>query len=452
MSAKQAFAPGDYPDRRTRDQRAVERVHVERQIRSLLRVARDDDYRRSVVARLQQRRRANPDHVQIEEVRRPRRMDLLVTQDVVVLRRKTADEKAVAELAERFGLGDVPEGPGTVCVRVRQDSAAPRPMPELVGDMGGGGADVAVEYVIPLAGYIKGAGGPEPSAYAPPFPAVTLDEKRAAPVVAVLDTGVSAHTRSDGYLAMPVPKDDRDPLDAFPPDGLLDAGSGHGTFVAGIIEQVAPGTPLRITRVIDSDGLTSEAAVAAGMRLAVREQGARILNLSLGSETVDDRAPYVLQEVVEDFVDEYPDVLVVCAAGNNADTDPVWPAALAADHANVVAVAALDRYGLPARWSSHGDWVRFSAIGEGVVSTYVQGTEDGELIDDPLPDTFGADSWAAWTGTSFATPQITGALARLMVESDRELSPRAALDELHTRGTDFRAAGYGTGLRILSGT
>ncbi len=103
MSAKQAFAPGDYPDRRTRDQRAVERVHVERQIRSLLRVARDDDYRRSVVARLQQRRRANPDHVQIEEVRRPRRMDLLVTQDVVVLRRKTADEKAVAELAERFG-------------------------------------------------------------------------------------------------------------------------------------------------------------------------------------------------------------------------------------------------------------------------------------------------------------------------------------------------------------
>jgi subtilisin family serine protease len=325
-------------------------------------------------------------------------------------------------------------------------------MPELVGEMIRGGADVAVEHVIPLAGHIKGAGGPEPSAYAPPFPAVVLDEKRAAPVVAVLDTGVSAETRSDGYLAMPVSEDDRDPLDAFPPDGLLDAGAGHGTFVAGIIEQVAPGTPLRVHRVIDSDGLTSEAAVAAGMRRAVREQGAQVLNLSLGSETVDDRAPYVLQQVVEDFADEHPDVLIVCAAGNNGDAEPVWPAALAARHDNVVAVAALDRHGHPARWSSHGDWVRFSAIGEGVVSTYVQGTEDGDLIDDPSPDTYGADSWAAWTGTSFATPQITGAIARIMVESDRELSPRAALDELSARGTDLRTAGYGTGLRILPGT
>ena len=452
MSAEHAFGPGDHPDRRSRDQRAVERVHVERQIRSLLRVARDDDYRRSVVARLQQRRRAHPDHVQIEEVRRPRRMDLLVTQDVVVLRRKTADDKAVAELVQRFGLEDVPEGARTVSLRVRQDSTGPRPMRELVGDMCGCGADVAVEHVLPLAGHIKGAGGPEPSAYAPPFPAVALQARQDAPVVAVLDTGVSAETRSDGYLAVSVPEDDRDPLDAFPPDGLLDAGAGHGTFVAGIVEQVAPGTPLRVHRVIDSDGLTSEAAVADGMRLAVREQGAQILNLSLGSETVDDRAPDVLAEVVAEFAAEHPDVLVVCAAGNNGDAEPVWPAALAGEHDNVVAVAALDRHGLPARWSSHGDWVRFSAVGEGVVSTYVQGTEDGDLIDDPFPDTYGPDSWAAWTGTSFATPQVTGALARLMVESERELSPRAALEQLHRRGTDLRSAGYGTGLRILPGT
>jgi subtilisin family serine protease len=82
----------------------------------------------------------------------------------------------------------------------------------------------------------------------------------------------------------------------------------------------------------------------------------------------------------------------------------------------------------------------------------VQGKEDGDLIDDPEPDTYGADSWASWTGTSFATPQITGALARLMVENDRELSPRAALQELRTRGTDFSKVGYGMGLRILAGT
>ena len=63
--------------------------------------------------------------------------------------------------------------------------------------------DAAINYVIPLAGHIKGAGGPEPSAGARAFPAVPLRRRaRASALVAVLDTGVSAEQRTDGYLAM----------------------------------------------------------------------------------------------------------------------------------------------------------------------------------------------------------------------------------------------------------
>jgi hypothetical protein len=120
MSANHAFDSHDYPDRRSRDQRQAERVHVERQIRSLLRVARDDEHRRSVVARLQQRRRYDPGHFQIEEVRRPRRTDLLIAQDVVVLRTSSLTEAAAAALAERFKIRDIPRGPKVVPCRFRR--------------------------------------------------------------------------------------------------------------------------------------------------------------------------------------------------------------------------------------------------------------------------------------------------------------------------------------------
>jgi subtilisin family serine protease len=144
-------------------------------------------------------------------------------------------------------------------------------------------------------------------------------------------------------------------------------------------------------------------------------------------------------------------VLVVCAAGNSADCNPVWPAALAGEFDNVVAVAALDPTGEPAPWSTHGDWVTCSTIGEGVVSTYVEGTEDGPLIDDPDPDTYGPDSWACWTGTSFAAPQITGALVRLMSEDPALDTPLRALRALQQRGGTVDKD-YGWSVRILPGT
>ena len=457
-SAAPAFGPDDYPDRRTRDQRAAERVHVERQIQGLLRMARDDDHARSVDARLQQRRRPQHGRVQLEAVRRPRRMHLLVAEDLVVLRTGCLDDEAVLRrLAEWIDVDQVPRDRKLACVPVgQQDVRAPRPMPDVVGVLSGGGPDrdVALNHVIPLAGNIKGAGGPEPSAYAPPFPAVSFEAGGVnQPAGAVLDTGISNEQRSDGYLAMEVAEEDRDLLDAFPPDGLLDAGAGHGAFVTGIVEQVAPRTPITVVRAVDSDGVTTEDELACAMRSAV-ERGAQILNLSLGAETLDDLPPLALVDVVDDFLshDDHRDVLVVCAAGNGAGEDEVWPAALAKDHDNVVAVAALDAEGRPARWSTHGVWVGISTIGEGIVSTYVRGTEDGVLIDDPDPDTYGPDAWACWTGTSFAAPQVTGALARLMTVSSRRMSPRAALDTLRERGTDFTAAGYGMGVRILPGT
>jgi subtilisin family serine protease len=137
-------------------------------------------------------------------------------------------------------------------------------------------------------------------------------------------------------------------------------------------------------------------------------------------------------------------VLIVAAAGNFADAHECWPAAFPAP--SVIAVAGLQADLTPSDWSSRGPWVDCSTIAEGILSPYVQGQESWEV--DPRPDTFPRDAWAVWTGTSFAAPQIAGAVARLCHED--HLAPQAALQELLRRGRPIND--FGVAVEILPGT
>ena len=212
--------------------------------------------------------------------------------------------------------------------------------------------------------------------------------------------------------------DNVDPLDDLPsPNGFLDFGAGHGTFTSGIVQQVHPGVDLRVYRAVDSDGVGSESDVACAMVRAVQE-GAKVLNLSLGVNTVDDQ-PLLAVEVALDLIAERdPDVLVFAAAGNDGSSVPCWPAA----SKRVVSVAALAADLTPAPWSNHGFWVDCSAVGEGIVSTYVEGV--GVEGAGPVAGHASApDAWAVWSGTSFAAPQI--AACRRPPRRGGRLSPRA---------------------------
>jgi subtilisin family serine protease len=77
---------------------------------------------------------------------------------------------------------------------------------------------------------------------------------------------------------------------------------------------------------------------------------------------------------------------------------------------------------LPAEWSSRGAWVDVSTIGEGVRSTYVPGTESPSVDTDF--EEFPKDAWALWSGTSFAAPQVAGAIAKIAIDED--LTPTEA--------------------------
>ncbi|MFG1861269.1 S8 family peptidase [Microbispora bryophytorum] len=239
--------------------------------------------------------------------------------------------------------------------------------------------------------FFGGPGGPPLPAAPPPYEPGEPGEV----TVAVLDTGLAPHP----WLARWYSDDIAETPDADG-DGARDPQAGHGTFVAGLILRHAPGVRLRALRLLDSDGVSDEAALLRALP-ALRGGRADVLNLSFGGHTFDDAPPLGLTEALAGFP------AVVACAGNTASSRPFWPAALP----GVVAVGALDG-DARAGFSAYGPWVDVWAPGVGLVSSFL---DYGDF-----------HGYATWSGTSFAAAVVTGALARLC----REASPGRAVRRL----------------------
>lgn len=244
--------------------------------------------------------------------------------------------------------------------------------------------------------------------------------------VAVIDGGFAPRQppRTDGWLDdIWGPAGGDEPLDADPIPGL-DVGAGHGTFVSGIIRQVAPDCSIRQYRAVNSMGFGSQWRLVKAILEAI-DDGCSIINLSVGSDPGDLPSP-----AISACLHMVPDgVLVVGAAGNAGSGKPTLPAS----HHRTICVGALDANLAPAPWSNHGPWVNFSCVGVGIISTFVEGAEpESTDADAELPRTTfeGPNPVALWAGTSFAAPQVSGWLA---AATARLRSPDAALKELGWR-------------------
>jgi subtilisin family serine protease len=437
-------------DGRSAEDRQEDLRRIYQQVGNITRRQSDVAVRRDLIHLLQERRKGQRQLNRFDAVADSHGGEVLLVPSELLMRASLLEQDNVAQLLDAYGLRHEPIGclEGRV-VQLTAPGADGTRMAEIAGALRARGVPVSPNHVTPMGIVMKGLGGPEQSEGDGPHyePA----DANGHPVrVAVIDTGIAERERGDGWLTGVVRRDgddgNVDPLDALPqPNGYLDLGAGHGTFAAGIVQQVAPGADLAVYRALDSDGIGSEVNVACAMVRAVRE-GAQILNLSLGMETLDDQPPVVF-EVALDLIDEEAakaerEVLVVAAAGNFGHARPCWPAALR----RVIAVAGLTQDLAPAAWSTRGTWVDCSTIAEGVRSTYVKGQEHPQV--DPQPEKFDEDAWALWTGTSFAAPQVAGALAHTAQEKGVGL--RAALGLLFDGQPDV--PDYGRALRILPAT
>lgn len=437
-------------DPRSADIRTQDSRKVKTQIRRIQDGERSRSYQRELFGRIQAIRRtqqpAGADGRRYDVAALEQGAGFLVAVTGEILVRSTAKAQAATVLGPDGFLDEELQGLRGRVTRFTKQGATVARTNELARQLRRDGIGASVNYVVPLGYVAKGEGGFEPTTVAANYrgPGAGGGGVR----VAVVDTGIAAERRGDGWLVN-VAKNQQNEDRLYPPGGngqTLDFSAGHGQFTAGIIQQVAPDATIAMYRAVQSDGIGSEPEIAAAI-LQAGDDGAAIINLSLGTETADDAPPVGLQVALEILADEHPDVLVVAAAGNSGSTRPMWPAAFRP----VVAVASLTPELKPSPWSNHGSWVDCSTVGEGVVSTYVKGDES-PLVDKDQPDTFPSDAWALGTGTSFAAPQITGEVAQLMADN-QGLTPRAALQRLLApAGAGKPVPGYGMGMQILPGT
>jgi type VII secretion-associated serine protease mycosin len=215
--------------------------------------------------------------------------------------------------------------------------------------------------------------------------------------------------------------------------------NGHGTAVAGVaaaatnnglgIAGVTWTTKVLPVKVLDSSGAGSDSAIASGITWAA-DNGASIINLSLGAGY--DGA--VLRSAVQYALAK--GVVVVAAAGNNADAGPVYPAA----YPGVLAVSATDESGTFASFSNIGSYVGVAAPGVNVMAPVSTAAS-------VIPIT--RDRYTPMSGTSFSAALVSG-VASLVKAQHPDWSPAQIVDRVETTARDVGPYGvdpyYGHGL------
>jgi subtilisin family serine protease len=170
------------------------------------------------------------------------------------------------------------------------------------------------------------------------------------------------------------------------------------------------------------------------------DRGVDVINLSAGGTTPDGRPMMAFEVFYAQHLSQFPDVVLVAAAGNNADDVPFWPAA--ADWATGVGALAAD--GLHRAWFSNwGKSADVWAPGEAHVNAFASG-----LYTYDEPPRVGArevfSGMARWNGTSFATPVVVGLVAARMSRTG-ETAPEA-LDAVMTAAVAQAIPGLGPAL------
>jgi subtilisin family serine protease len=226
--------------------------------------------------------------------------------------------------------------------------------------------------------------------------------------------------------------------DAYPIDD-----NGHGTHVAGLaastLSGIAPYAKILPVKVLSADGRGDLATIAAGILYAI-DNGADIVNLSLGGPGAG-TASSDLQSLLNSVtIAAQNDALIIAAAGNGGtdgvgdcnDQTPIYPANLNSN--NVISVASVD---------DSNQLTSYSNFGKETVDIAAPGGSNfnGGLLSTGLPECFNEctqsnQPYENSTGTSMSTPLVAG-LAAVIKSQNLSLTHTQIKDIILNGGSTF---------------
>jgi subtilisin len=219
--------------------------------------------------------------------------------------------------------------------------------------------------------------------------------------IAVLDTGIDykhpelARNYKEGYDFI---NKDKDPMDD----------NGHGTHVAGILAAAkngkgivgaAPDAQIYAIKVSDAKGKGSFSGLVKGIDWAI-EHDMDIVTMSITGKG----GSKALAKAVDTAYNKHG--LVLVAAVGNGKGDVLYPAA----YPQVIGVGSVNKDNALSSFSLTGREVEFVAPGSGIKSTAIGG------------------KYRLSSGTSMATPLVTGAIALLLGSDEEEWEDTGMVD------------------------
>ena len=240
---------------------------------------------------------------------------LVNTEDLHLVAEQLARVKAVEhpEFSREFASLDIPITVFTVTSV--PDPRSGRQTSRAVRNEGAPVPRVGPNHVFVGEPIYHGGPGGEPR------PAPAIDGRWSAPAadaprVAAIDTGIPKDLdgpHPGSFARIFSEGDDIDVL--FTTGDLLDHEAGHGTFVSGILMQLAPWLSIDPEKVLDSAGIGDDRTVTLG----IAKSKCTLVNASLGGYTHDDMPPPALEAFL---AKRDPESVLVAAAGNNGQSRP----------------------------------------------------------------------------------------------------------------------------------
>ncbi|MEU6735745.1 S8 family peptidase [Streptomyces physcomitrii] len=237
----------------------------------------------------------------------------------------------------------------------------------------------------------------------------------------VIDTGVRVtHSDFEGRASSG--------FDAIDNDDDADDGNGHGTHVAGTIAGAAHGVAKKAevvaVRVLDDSGSGTTEQVVAGIDwVTENHEGPSVANMSLGG-TADEAIDAAVQKSIESGV------TYAVAAGNESSPTEGSPARVP----EAITVASSTKEDEQSDFSNYGEAVDIYAPGTDITSAW--------NTDDEATDTI--------SGTSMATPHVTGAAA-VYLAGHQDAAPADVAKALTDGATPDKISnpGEGTANKLL---
>ncbi len=164
-----------------------------------------------------------------------------------------------------------------------------------------------------------------------------------------------------------------------------------------------------IVKVLDQNGSGQYEWIINGIYYAI-EQNVDIISMSLGGpEDVPE-----LHEAIQKAVEQH--ILVVCAAGNEGDGQDITnELGYPGSYNEVISVGAINLNRRISDFSNSNNEVDLVAPGENILSTYPNG------------------KYASLSGTSMATPHVSGALALIKAISNQAFERKLTEPEIYAQ-------------------